>query len=262
MKAAPQPSLFQRMGKPCLAGCLTVGVHRIRHGLDENARAKVDYFCFDVKMHYVRETEQSASTLGLHSCHGEVGTLSKFPVLYPQKGQFDLITLTNTVHEVEPIQVATMLIDSLVRLNATGCLYVYDMEDVAPPELGAVPWLKADVSRVLESMFAALGVNDYRPYVRRWHHRNCYAWDVQLHRKHLKRSGTDLRRRRNKAIVDTTEAVRLVLKAKLERCVRILEETTQFGRSTIAEADGPDDDLEKQRRLYEFWAVSRALRSE
>ena len=28
MKAAPQPSLFQRMGKPCLAGCLTVGVHR------------------------------------------------------------------------------------------------------------------------------------------------------------------------------------------------------------------------------------------
>ena len=28
MKAAPQPSLFQRMGKPCLAGCLIVGVHR------------------------------------------------------------------------------------------------------------------------------------------------------------------------------------------------------------------------------------------
>ena len=27
MKAAPQPSLFQRMGKPCLAGCLTTGVH-------------------------------------------------------------------------------------------------------------------------------------------------------------------------------------------------------------------------------------------
>ena len=25
MKAAPQPSLFQRMGKPCLAGCLTTG---------------------------------------------------------------------------------------------------------------------------------------------------------------------------------------------------------------------------------------------
>ena len=29
MKAAPQPSLFQRMGKPCLAGCLTTGVHPI-----------------------------------------------------------------------------------------------------------------------------------------------------------------------------------------------------------------------------------------
>ena len=28
MKAAPQPSLFQRMGKPCLTGCLTAGVHR------------------------------------------------------------------------------------------------------------------------------------------------------------------------------------------------------------------------------------------
>ena len=28
MKAVPQPSLFQRMGKPCLPGCLTPGVHR------------------------------------------------------------------------------------------------------------------------------------------------------------------------------------------------------------------------------------------
>ena len=31
MKAAPQPSLFQRMGKPCLTGCLTAGVHRNVH---------------------------------------------------------------------------------------------------------------------------------------------------------------------------------------------------------------------------------------
>ena len=28
MKAIPRPSFFQRMGKPCLAGCLTSGVHR------------------------------------------------------------------------------------------------------------------------------------------------------------------------------------------------------------------------------------------
>ena len=31
MKAAPQPSFFQRMGKPGLAGCLTVGVHPSIH---------------------------------------------------------------------------------------------------------------------------------------------------------------------------------------------------------------------------------------
>ena len=29
MRAAPQPSFFQRMGKTCFAGCLTSGVHRI-----------------------------------------------------------------------------------------------------------------------------------------------------------------------------------------------------------------------------------------
>ena len=33
MKAAPQPSLFQRMGKPCLTGCLTAGVHRTTDAL-------------------------------------------------------------------------------------------------------------------------------------------------------------------------------------------------------------------------------------
>ena len=38
MKAAPQPSLFQRMGKPCLAGCLTTGVHPILIGLQHGFR--------------------------------------------------------------------------------------------------------------------------------------------------------------------------------------------------------------------------------
>ena len=36
MKAAPQPSLFQRMGKPCLAGCLTTGVHPTDQGTGTN----------------------------------------------------------------------------------------------------------------------------------------------------------------------------------------------------------------------------------
>ena len=33
MKAIPRPNFFQRMGKPCLAGCLTSGVHRGVHAL-------------------------------------------------------------------------------------------------------------------------------------------------------------------------------------------------------------------------------------
>ena len=38
MKAIPRPSFFQRMGKPCLAGCLTSGVHRVYHTRDLGAQ--------------------------------------------------------------------------------------------------------------------------------------------------------------------------------------------------------------------------------
>ena len=47
MWALIQPSLFQRMGKPCLAGCLTTGVHPSRNHPREpgyvKGGAKVDH---------------------------------------------------------------------------------------------------------------------------------------------------------------------------------------------------------------------------
>ena len=43
MMGALQPSFFQRMGKPCLAGCLTSGVHLERHPV-RPVRACMLYF--------------------------------------------------------------------------------------------------------------------------------------------------------------------------------------------------------------------------
>jgi hypothetical protein len=67
-----------------------------------------------------------------------VGELSDFDRILPSGVHFDFITLTNTVHEIEPSRLATLFVTCLGRLTDMGTLFVYDMDRIKPPELGAV----------------------------------------------------------------------------------------------------------------------------
>ena len=152
---------------------LACGRGQIIRFLDRNlsagARAKISYFGFDINNEYARETEILADKLGFASKTIEVGEISKFDRIIDQNASFDFITLTNTVHEVQPDALADILLRTIVRLTEDGVLFIYDMERLSPPELGAVPWTRDEVQKIIFSLLDGLGCTDYRPEVSHGH---------------------------------------------------------------------------------------------
>ena len=225
----------------------------LEDNLSAEARAKIDYWAFDLDQDYARETQKTAERLSFASLQSKVGDLSDFDQLLPTNARYDFITLTNTVHEIDPARLAGLLVSCIVRLTDTGTLFIYDMEQVKPPELGAVPWSRDDIKRLVRCMLDALGATAYRPEVGLWNHRSCNGWNVQLERQHLGISPTDVVGRVDTATDATREEVSHLLEQRLVECRATLERLTQYGAETVEEQE------DKERLLYEFWALSRAM---
>lgn len=221
--------------------------------LSSEARAKIDFWAYDLDQAYARETQKAAESLGFASLKVTVGELSEFDRILPHDPAFDFITLTNTVHEIEPTRLATLLAACLGRLADTGTLFIYDMDRLKPPELGALPWNRDDVRRIVRRMLDALGASAYRPEVGLWNHRTCNGWNVQLERQHFGVSRDDMAKRIEAAILETRDEVSQLLRRRLVECRASLETLTTYGAETGEEQD------EKERLLFEFWALSRAL---
>lgn len=236
---------------------LACGRGQIIASLDTNlspeARAKIAFWAYDLDQRYARETKKAADRLGLLSLQVTVGELSEFDRILPQGPRFDFITLTNTVHEVEPASLAAVLGACLVRLADSGTLFIYDMDSIRPPELGAVPWTRDDVRRIVRRMLGGLGCSTYHPEVGLWNHRTCNGWNLQLDRQHLALSPDEVTRRIEDAVRDTGRLIADLLRERLANCRTSLQTLTMYGAETAEEQE------EKEQLLYEFWALNRAL---
>jgi len=236
---------------------LACGRGQIIASLDRNlslqARAKIEYWGYDLNHSYARETSRSSELLGFASVDTRVGDLSQFNNILPANKTFDFITLTNTVHEIEPRRLAMLLAHCLERLSPNGTLFVYDMERIKPPELGAVPWSREDIRKIVVRLLDNLGATTYRPEVGLWNHTTCNGWNVQLERQHLGVSPSDISERISRAIETTRDEIVSLLRERLVACRSSLETLTTYGAETMEEQD------DKERLLFEFWSISRAL---
>jgi SAM-dependent methyltransferase len=246
----PACDLFGWLDLACGRGQI---IAALNDNLTPEARSHLAYWGYDINQEYVRETRAIADSLGLATVDTRVCDLRDFGKILPQGTTFDFVTLTNTVHEVNAADRASVLVDAILRLSPDGTLFVYDMESIRPPELGAVPWSRDEARSIVYTLLEVLGVDSYRPEVGLWHHRSCDAWNVLLERQHLKVSDDQLAARRETAISALAERIKQLLVAKLELCRTLLESLTLKGAETSEEQN------EKQRLLYEYWAVSRAL---
>lgn len=234
---------------------LACGEGQILTGLEgrfqEEDRKKIAYTGVDRKDVYALKTQKIASASGLQSTAVKIGILSSLDQVL--SGEiFDFITLINAIHEVNPNDLAAVLVDAVLRLGPNGVLYVYDMESIEPSELGAVAWSAGEFQCIVQAMLSAFGVTGYTARVQHWNHRTKNGWSLALYRQHLGIS-PEAGAVRQTAEAATKHKVIELLNAKLSTCKSVLENLTSYGPETA------DEQSAEVTLLYDFWAVSRAL---
>lgn len=223
--------------------------------LSERARGKIEFTGIDIDNEYTKQVDRAAAKLKLRSATTLVSDLEHFYKMLPDDQQFDLITMTNTVHEIAPVVLPGILLDAISRLTPSGTLFLYDMDRLAPPELGAVTWNRDEMQRLLRSLLSGLGVTEYDPEVTCWPHRSCNGWNVQLDRQHLQVTGPDIADRRKDALARTSAEMVSILQFKFQTSADALDSLVKYGPATAAEKD------EENRLLRDHYALFRALRA-
>jgi hypothetical protein len=223
----------------------------LEQGFTESARKKIEYTGFDRKDEYLRETEKIAASCGLRSYRTVVGALASVSNLLPA-AIYNFVTLINAVHEIDPNQFASVLIDSILRLTPNGVLYIYDMESIVPPELGALSWKASELREICVTLTEALQVSSYDPSPNRWQHSSRNGWSLVIQREHL---GTpeNLGTLRNSAVKAIDLKIHELLQSKYSLCESALESLTNYSSETA------EEQTLKQDLLHEFWALRRAL---
>lgn len=227
-------------------------VAHLDHNLGPKARSKIELVGYDIENGYSKQAKRLAESKGLASCSFDVGALGQFWANKNTSGPWGFITLTNTTHEIAPKSLAEIFIRCIERLDDNGCLFLYDMERLPNPELGAVPWSAAEIQNIMTTLLGELGCTTYKPEVGQWVHRSCRGWNAQLKRSHLDLP-LDFRQRIPSALEKTNELVARLLTERLERANSALESLAEHPPETGEEAE------DKIALLYEFWAVYRSV---
>lgn len=220
---------------------------------DEEMRSKIAYYPYDINNDYIKQVERTAKTLNLGSCEPTTSEIAHFPKIYGKSQKFDFISFTNTVHELKPQAISTILFECVIRLASEGSMYVYDMEGLTSgPELGAIPWQAAEMKEVLETFFLSLGITQYSPTPQRWIHSTCSGWSIHIQRKYIEIEEQKMEAAREHTINEMATRMASLLTQKLNLCKKALESLTTCGTTTR------EEEQNKMQLLYDFWALSRA----
>lgn len=233
----------------CGKGQILAHLHK---NLSPAEREKIKLVGYDIENQQSRQAKRIAESMNLASYQFEVGALSRFWENGATAGPWRFITITNTAHEIEPASLAEVLVRCVERLQDDGCLFLYDMERLPNPELGAVPWSAGEIKAVLTTMCRSLGSDSFEPAVGTWAHRTCNGWNGQVRRDHMGLP-SEFKEHIPRAIQAASEKIHQLLEDRLGRVNAALESLAEHGPDTAEESD------EKEALLYEYWALSRAI---
>lgn len=214
---------------------------------------KIEYTCVDAIQKYCLQAELIARKV-FYDAKPIVCDIDKcFELKELKEKFFDIITLTNSVHEMTPQQIANIFVTSISKLKQEGLMFIYDMESLQNPELGAIPWEGKDIEKVFHDVFRAAGVSAYFPTVAIWPHKTCKGWNIQIERKYLKIPQRTLESKRVQMLDVASKGIQDILERKLIKIHRALSSAARYG------LDVGEEQKEIVELLYEYWAISRAL---
>ena len=180
------------------------------------------------------------------------GFLEETSTLLSTDARFDLVTLVNTVHELEASTLPRLLLEGISRLSPSGIFYAYDMQALDPSELGAVTWSHAEVREIVDCILGQIGSANYRPHVARWRHSKSDGWSVEVQRRLLSITPADLAALTPGALADAGAKVSELVDRKYSICKAVLDSIMEGGGRQ------PNELETKERALYDFYALTRA----
>lgn len=214
-------------------------------------RTKIRYLGVDASLDYAREAEERASSL-FGGAKVEIIELQNFEKLLDSGQDFHVVTMTNSVHEISPKNLATTFVGALCRVKRDGVFFVYDMESLPVPELGAIPWKGIEVQRIFREILKAIGAPpECCPDVGVWPHRSCRCWDLQFHRGHIEIQS--LEEFRDSMVACAENVISELLQEKMFDVSRALAVFARNRGMTEGER------VQANAMLYDYWAISKAL---
>ena len=227
-------------------------ISQLSRNIIPNHRKKIVYRGYDINSEYSKIVTQIARNLGFMDYSVDIGDLASFQSIVPEQNRYDFITCTNVTHEVHPQKFFEVIIGAIKRLNQKGYLFLYDMESLTNPELGALPLKAAEVSSLIEVILQTAG-SDFKISPSTWVHRTCTGWSIVIYRDYLQVQNEDLEKNGDSILTNLHNTIKTILIKKLEECKNVLNAYTEYGTETS------EDETQKISALYEFWALHKAL---
>lgn len=246
----PNPHLYEFKWLDLACGNGQIIMH-LERNLHESLIEKIEYFGYDIKEEYLKTAQKKASDLNLKKYEFQTGEISNFQMLYNKDQKFDCITLTNVIHEINPNVIPSLLYESFIRLKDNGFLFIYDMDRIDPPELGAITWNNLEFDEILSSFFASMNT-EYLPSSGQWLHSSCNGWNIQLKREFFDIDLQFVLNNKSVIIEKTQECVKTIVNRKCDNCIKALNSFTNYGMYNTQEK------LEVEEYLFQFWALSKA----
>jgi AAA domain/UvrD-like helicase C-terminal domain len=219
---------------------------------DAGMRSKIGYYGYDLKNEHCQAVEKLAKGLGFRCVDVKTGEMTYFSAVFPIEQKFSFVSFTNTIHELHPRLIASLIIDIILRLAPNGILYIYDMEMLPEPELGAVPWDSEDLKRLLASIVEQLGCKTSPLNIQKWQHSSCPCWSVSFQRNHLEVSNDFIISKLGDILTTSAEVIDAILVNRLHKISEALEYLTKYG----SDGDGNDKRI---HLLHEFYSLTRVI---
>ena len=245
----PQVDKFYWLDLACGKGQI---ISQLNENLTIENRKKIIYHGYDINVDYLKIVKQITDKMEFMGSDLHIGDLSLFDDILPKDTKFDFVSCTNVTHEIHPRKFFEIVIGVLKRLNEDGQLFLYDMESLSNPELGALPLKANDIKCLIEVIFKTVGSN-FKVSPSTWIHRTCKGWSVVINRKHLGIENDEFEKYNAVIINNLNKEIQTMLAKKLKECKQVLESYTTYGTET------GDDEEQKISALYEFWALNKVL---
>ena len=221
--------------------------------IEKSQCKKIHFFAYDSNESSIGVTKEIASKYNFGSINTKIAEVKDFCRHRDEYTKCDYITFINSIHEINPFQVMDVINECVLSLSEDGKIYIFDMENINPPELGAIPFFKTEIDRIIDYYFSIIKA-DSKPQTSLWKYTNTNAWQLIIRRKFLRISNEDIIERYLQKRDELNGLIRSIIEEKKTLIATALDSMYEIGEKITSE-----DKDEERMSVYLYWAIKKCL---